>query len=71
MVSIIEVLLAVTVLYLLVFQVIVPILLGTKIFPMFLREKKLRAEITDVNQKVLEKDLETQIKKTKKKEGIE
>jgi len=71
MVSIIEVLLVVSVIYILTFKVIVPILLGTKIFPMFLREQKLREEITEVNQKVLEKNLETQITKTKKKEGVE
>ena len=70
MVACFEILLWVAVIYLFVFQMVVPTIRGTKIFPMFRREKKLRSEMVNVNQKILEKDLEKQIKTKKKKEGV-
>ena len=70
MVMVIEVALWTIVLYLLITQVLIPLIKGTRTFPMFRKEQKLREEIVDVNQKVLEKDLEKQIQITKKKEGV-
>ena len=59
------------VVYLFLTQLLLPVIRGTKIFPMFRKEGKLRSQVTDVNQKILEKGLEENLTKTKKKEGLE
>lgn len=83
MVACFEVVLWVLILYLFIFQMIIPTVKGTKIFPIFRKkEKELFSKLTDVNQSILEKDIEKKIieqkileKKleseilTKKKEG--
>ena len=71
MVAVLEILFWLLIVYLFVFQMVIPTIQGTKMFPAFRREKKLREELIDVNQQILEKNLETQIKTKKKKEGLE
>ena len=43
-------------------QMLIPSLKGTKMFPMFKREQKLQNEITELNQKSSEVDLENEAK---------
>ena len=51
-------------------QVWKPIQKDTQWFPMFRREQKLVNEIHEVNQKIVEKSLENEIKKLKKEKGV-
>jgi hypothetical protein len=54
----------------LITQALMPLLRGTKLFPMFKREAKLQSELEDVNQAVREKELEQKIKSTREKKGV-
>lgn len=57
--------------YIFVAQIFVPIMRGSKLFPMFRREAKLKSQISDTCQQIIEKDLEKHITKMRKKEGLE
>lgn len=46
-------------------QMLIPAIRGTRSFPLFRREKKLVEELTDIKQAQREKDLQTQINKEK------
>lgn len=54
----------------LITQALMPLIRGTKLFPMFKREAKLQSELEDVNQAVREKELEQKITSTKEKKGV-
>jgi hypothetical protein len=54
----------------LITQALMPLIRGTKLFPMFKKEAKLQSELEDVKQAVREKELEQTIKSTKEKEGV-
>jgi len=41
-------------------QMIIPLIKGTKMFPMFRKESKILSEITELNQQSAEIDLENQ-----------
>lgn len=56
--------------YFFVTQMVLPTIRGTKWFPMFKKEAKLASELTDVNQKVVEKELATDIENLKKRKGV-
>jgi hypothetical protein len=66
----IEIALGLVLVWALIFQVIFPMIRGTKLFPMSKREAKLQSELENVNQAVREKELEETIKSTKEKEGL-
>lgn len=56
--------------YFFVTQMLLPTIKGTKWFPMFKREAKLASELTDVNQKVQDKELSEHIELIRKKKGL-
>ena len=56
--------------YTFITQLLMPVIRGTKLFPIFRREGRLRSEITDLNQIIIENDLNKQIEKTIKKERL-
>lgn len=47
-------------------QVILPIYKGTKMFPLFRREQKLRGELAEAKQEQQEKEIEKKIEQVKK-----
>lgn len=51
-------------------QIIIPLLRQTQTLPMFHKEKKLRDDMKELNQKIVEKNLEKEIKNKQKKEGV-
>jgi hypothetical protein len=51
-------------------QVMVPLIRGSRLFPMFKKEAKLRSDLESVNQSAIEKELEQKIKSTKKEKGV-
>ena len=57
--------------YIFISQILIPLLIGSKLFPMFRKEAKLKSQISDTRQQIIEKDLKKQITKMKKKEGLE
>lgn len=70
MVIVLELVVICVLLYGLVTQIGIPIYRDTKWFPMFRKEAKLSSELTDVKQKIVEKNLSETISLTKKKEGF-
>lgn len=69
-VSLMELCAFILVLYVIIFQIIIPAMRGTKLFPVIRRSAKLEKTITDLNQKVEEKEIETEIKNLKKEKGV-
>ena len=65
-----ELVFAVIFFWALITQALMPLIRGTKLFPMFQREAKLQSDLDGVNQAVREKELEQTIKSTKDKEGV-
>jgi hypothetical protein len=61
---------AVIFIWALITQAILPVIRGTKLFPMFKKETRLQSELEDLNQAVREKELEQKIKSTKEKKGV-
>jgi len=51
--------------WLLITQVSIPVFRGTKLFPLFRREEKLRSELEEARQKTLEKKLEKKIREAR------
>lgn len=51
-------------------QMLFPLIRNTKMFPLFRKEGKLNEKLAEVNQQVVEKGIETEITKTKKKAGV-
>ena len=51
-------------------QIVKPYFKGTRFFPGVLKERKLRNEILDLNQKVQEKELKKEIETIKKEKGV-
>jgi hypothetical protein len=62
-----EVIVATIIIWTLITQVLIPVYRGTKLFPFFRKEEKLRNEIEEVNQQNVEKGLENELKKISKK----
>jgi hypothetical protein len=58
------------IIWFLITQVIIPGIRGTKSFPLFQREAKLKKDLEEVNQKVVEKAIEKTIETIKQKEGV-
>lgn len=50
----------------LITQISIPIFRGTRLFPMFRKEEKLKNELANINQEILEKNIEQKIKKKKR-----
>lgn len=69
-VRLVELALGLILLWHLITQVIVPAVRGTKLFPMFEKEAKLRSDLEGAKQAVEEKKLEQEIKTIKEKEGV-
>lgn len=70
LVSIFEISLVVVIMWLLITQVSIPIYRGTKLFPLFKKEEKLRAQLSEIKQETVERDLERKIKKTKEQDNL-
>jgi hypothetical protein len=71
LIAILERLTCILLLAVVIFQMIIPAIRGTKMFPMFRRERKLKEKVIDLNQKVAEKELESEIETIKKEKGVE
>lgn len=52
--------------YIIISQVLVPAIRGTKLFPMFRRESKLKEEILDANQALHENELEDELEERRR-----
>ncbi len=61
-----EVLIVVTLGWTLITQVSIPIIRGTKLFPMFRKEEKLKDELAELKQETIEKNIEKRIKNKKR-----
>jgi len=48
-------------------QVVVPIVRGTPLYPMFRKERKIKADLQEARQSVIESNLKEEVKKTKQK----
>lgn len=70
MFAVIDTLLLLAAFYVFITQMLLPTIKGTRWFPMFLKESKLSSELTDVNQKAVEQELEQKITTFKKKRGL-
>jgi len=66
----IEIGLAIVLVWMLITQIFIPMFRRTQLFPMSKREAKLQSELEAVNQSVVEKELEQTIKSTKKEKGV-
>jgi len=64
--SLFEFAVCVTVMILIVTQMLVPSLKGTKMFPMFQKEQKIQSEIRELNQESSEVDLEKEAREIRK-----
>ena len=51
-------------------QVILPMMRGTSMFPIFRKESRLRSDLADVKQQSVEKKIEQEIKNIKEKENL-
>lgn len=56
--------------YIFITQLLLPTIHNRKLFPMFRREGKLKSEIVELNQEIVEKELDEYIDETIKKEGL-
>jgi hypothetical protein len=70
LIKLVEGLLVILLIWTLFLQVMIPLIRGSKLFPMFKKEAKLRSDLESVNQSVIEKELEQRIKSTKKEKGV-
>ncbi len=61
-----EVLIVVTLGWILITQLSIPIIRGTKLFPMFRKEEKLKDELAELKQETIEKNIERRIKNKKR-----
>jgi len=68
--SVMEVAICVVFVAFLVTQVFIPLEKGRALFPILRKERKLRADLVQVNQAVAEKEIEKEITKTKEKGGV-
>jgi hypothetical protein len=68
--DVLEITLAILIIWFFVTQMILPVLRGTPVLPIFRKEAKLQAEMEKVNQEIIEKKMEEEIKTTKQKEGV-
>lgn len=62
-----DILIGTVIIWTLITQVLIPVFRGTKLFPLFRREEKLRNEIEEANQQLVEKSLEDELEKISKK----
>lgn len=67
LVALLELFVAVSLLYLGVTQVVLPLWRDTPLFPMFRREGRLQHELTEATEKVVEAELEKKIAETAQK----
>ena len=55
------------ILFLCLTQIIIPMCKGTKLFPMFLKEQKLKDKLVEVTQELSEQEIENEIQNLKTK----
>jgi hypothetical protein len=55
--------------WLLITQVSIPVYRGTKLFPIFKREEKLKTILSEIKQQNIEKELERKIRKAKEEDA--
>jgi hypothetical protein len=61
-IELVELALALLFLVVMVSQIVIPLARGSKLFPLFLKENKLEAELATVRQKKLEEKIKEKIK---------